>query len=160
MAFFPPGDSTFSWVQKHSQHPWIPGCGHQSNVHNMVTTLFCWTPAKYDCICFVVIPQLIEWFCVTPAAGTTTPVILSYHKFSLFSCCFFANLPLIDHYFVSLSCWERRKRASVWVRMFAIEVSSFLILSHDSTLQIGMFKHLKGTKIWVEKKSYAYFSCC
>lgn len=69
-------------------------------------------PEKYDCICSVVIPQLIEWFGVAPAAGTTTPEILCFHRFSLFSC-FFTNSPRIDHYFVSLSCWERRKTTSL-----------------------------------------------
>lgn len=61
--------------------------------------LYCVGPLeKYDCICFVVIPQFIEWVCVAPATGTTTrdPQL---PQSVFFSRCSFTNSLLIDHYY-------------------------------------------------------------
>lgn len=151
---FPPEDSTFSWEQKHSQHPWIPGCGRQSDrFHNMVPSLLCWTLGVIWLYLFCFVPQLIEWFCVEPAAGTTTPEIL---KFSFVPAASSPFHPWSS--FMSLSCWEWRQRSRMSERMFAVEVNSFVILSHNWKLQNGNLKCWNGPKIWVAKKSDTHFS--
>lgn len=103
--FFSLEDSTFRWERKHSKHPWIPGCVCQSErFHNMVVPLFSWTPGGIWLCLFCCSPP-IDWIVshllqVLHQRSSVTTIFF-------FFCCFFTISPLIDHYFVSLSCWER-----------------------------------------------------
>ena len=106
-ALLPPPSSAES--RKKASIPEFQAVGARQTVFTTWVWVLCSVGPleKYDCICFAVIPQLIEWFCwYNYSRDPQLPQCFSI------SCCFFTNSPMIDQYFVSLSCWEQRKRTS------------------------------------------------